>query len=184
MKKIIPALLISTIFGVMLIFQMLIHGQKLTATQLKEQKAKYQLYENEVRTLLQRDDVKATISKNDSVRPILIVNFWASWCTPCISEFKSLNKLLENKELAKHIRVLGINNDTENAAKIVKKTQDEYKLKFPSILNESGSIASSFEITNIPASIVLHEGKVIYFTNKEFDFTNPEFINLLESKIN
>ena len=105
---------------------------------------------------------------------MVILNFWASWCQPCVAEFKSLNKFIKESATGK-IQILGINNDEENALKIIKKTEDKYQLKFESVVDENNEITSQFEITAIPATIVYVKGKVVFFQNKEVDFQSRQF---------
>ena len=46
---------------------------------------------------------------------VVVLNFWASWCPPCLEETQSLNKLQE-QIAAKGGVVLGVSVDDDNAA--------------------------------------------------------------------
>ena len=181
MKKVFPSIIISFVFGVLVILQMVIHGQKITATGLSETASKYASFESQL-TKLSGSTTKGTeldISKIEE--PVIIVNFWASWCKPCLSEFSSLKKLMET--YPKGVRVIGINNDTEDQMKLIEKTENKYKLPFESIADAEGEIAENFNITRVPASIIYHKGKVIYFSNKETDFMANDLRVLVASKV-
>jgi thiol-disulfide isomerase/thioredoxin len=112
---------------------------------------------------------------------LVIVNFWASWCRPCVSEFKTLNKLKDKYQ--DKVFILGINNDEEEPRKKVAMIQSKYKLKFESLVDPKGNYASEFNILALPASIVYHNGKVIAFYNKEHDFMSDEFLELIDSHL-
>ena len=182
MKNILPAILISFTFVGLLISQMLINGQKLSASKSEKIVEKFTFYENQFKKLktteLKYSDFN--ISKID--KPIIVVNFWASWCQPCIGEFKSLNSLVE--KYGEKVFVLGINNDTDEPLKQIEKMKTKHGLKFPSIVDKEGDIASMFNITTIPASIVFHNGKVIATYYSENDFMSDEFISLIKRKTN
>ena len=181
MKKIMISIGLCLGFSVLMILQMLVHGQKLTANKIKTNVEKYSVYESKFATMQVETSQKEKITLKELKEEIVILNFWASWCTPCVAEFKSLNKLIE--KYGKKIKVIGINNDTEDGKKEITKMENKYSLKFPSVVDEEGNIASSFNITRVPATVVYHKGKVIHFSNEEFDFVNKKFTNLLESKL-
>ena len=53
---------------------------------------------------------------------IIIINFWATWCAPCIEEMPSLDKLKSNSEL-KDINIFPINIFTGHSVELAKKFQ-------------------------------------------------------------
>jgi thiol-disulfide isomerase/thioredoxin len=58
----------------------------------------------------------------------LLVNFWASWCAPCVQEMPELSELAA-KDGGKHFNVIGIGIDSPaNLNEFVKKTKVSYPL--------------------------------------------------------
>lgn len=182
MKKFFPAGAIFITFIALLASQMLINGQELSASRVKNNQEMYMLYENQFKVLKGKTTQGENIDLSKLKQDIIIINFWASWCRPCISEFKSLNKLI--KKFGNKIFVLGINNDTKNAKKAVLKVEKEYKLAFQSMLDEKTKYSSAFNVTKIPTSIIFYKGKVLEFSKTEFDFMSNEFLALLSRRIN
>jgi thiol:disulfide interchange protein DsbD len=57
------------------------------------------------------------LDTNQLAGKVVLVNFWATWCVPCIAEFPSFNKL--HKELgARGLVVMGVAMDEEGAARV------------------------------------------------------------------
>ncbi|MEX0799032.1 MAG: hypothetical protein WD025_06290, partial [Bacteriovoracaceae bacterium] len=56
-------------------------------------------------------------------------------------------------------------------------------LNFESMIDLDGSVAKDFFISEIPASIVFHKGKVVHFENREFDFMSKKFLGLIDQKL-
>ena len=48
---------------------------------------------------------------------VVVVNFWATWCVPCIAEIPSFNKL-HRQLAAKGVAVVGVSMDEEGAARV------------------------------------------------------------------
>lgn len=165
-----------------MIVQMTINGSMTSASNVVVGEDKLKAYEK-IFTELKLETTKGSKFKLKELKQeLVILNFWASWCRPCVSEFKGLNKLIDKFPKEK-LLVIGINNDDENPEKAIKKTEEEYKLKFESIKDTDSDLAGKFRINSIPASIVYYKGKVIHYVNKEFDFNNPDFLDLLKTKL-
>lgn len=60
----------------------------------------------------------------------LVVNFWATWCAPCIEEMPDLQKV-QTEYASRGITVVGLAIDNEAA---VKRFGDELKVQFPLLL--------------------------------------------------
>jgi thiol-disulfide isomerase/thioredoxin len=140
-------------------------------------------YESDFKTLnlTTIDDQK--ISFVPSEAPIVILNFWAPWCGPCLDEFPSLISL-RKKFSPKEVLIIGIIMDEENSQEELKKTIEDHGLNFPNVFDKSGMIYNLFNISSIPATIIFHQGKILDFKRGEKDFEAIEFIETLEKLLN
>jgi thiol-disulfide isomerase/thioredoxin len=123
------------------------------------------------------DTKKNEIILKELKEPLVVINFWASWCRPCVSEFKSLNNLKD--QLGDQITIIGINNDDEeDQIVVIEKTEKKYKLKFNSVADSN--LIDNFGFEQIPASVIYHKGKVFRIIKEEFQFDNKEFVEELK----
>ncbi len=179
MKKFFPAIFVAISFTILLTANMVFNGSELSAGKIQNQKEKYSSYEKTYQDLKVTTTKGSKHSLKDVKQPIVILNFWASWCRPCLSEFSTLKELV-NKFPKEKVLILGINNDDENPGRAIKETEKDLKLNFESIIDQDNTITSSFFISRIPASIIFHKGKVIQYTNTEFNFTDTKFVRIID----
>lgn len=181
MKKYIPLLIFIIAFSGFLSTQILWDVFHLNAGQVQEDKQKYSVYETAFQGLKLTTTKSTIIELKQTKEPIILLNFWASWCLPCLKELPSLVKFQE--KFKGRVLVLGINGDEENAQELVKKIESKHKLNFESSLDIDSSIANKFLVSTYPVSIVFHQGKVIYVSKKTHNFMDDEFISMIESAL-
>lgn len=129
---------------------------------------------------LEMQTIEATKMKlKDLPSQIVIVNFWASWCIPCLHEMPSLISL-SSKYSTKELTVVAINTDEDDQLKNIDKIKK--KLSFPSsfviVPDKKFKIADEFKFSAIPVTVIFKKGKVIYFNNGPVDFLKLP-VNLL-----
>lgn len=94
---------------------------------------------------------------------VVVLNFWASWCQPCVEEAPSLNRL--EKHIASHGALLiGVAAD-ENSAAYEKFLQDQAIVfatyRDPATKNERSPIADSYGTTMYPETYIIgRDGKI------------------------
>jgi len=116
--------------------------------------------------------------------PVVIYNFWASWCNPCIEEIPSLMNL-KKKFTDSEVQVLAFNTDEEEQLKNIQKIKKKLKItnEFIIIPDKNTKIAESFNISAIPVTIIFSHGKVVHFSNGPMDFNSQEIIEKMKKWI-
>lgn len=89
---------------------------------------------------------------------VLIVNYWATWCSPCVKEFPGLINV--RREFAESdLHIVGISVDYN--PKPVENFIRQNKVNFPVYIDD-GSIASMMDIGSIPRTLIYdRQGKKI-----------------------
>lgn len=90
----------------------------------------------------------------------IIVDFWATWCSPCLKELPELSKLQKKYE---NIQVIAISVDKSRKINQVKREVKSHHYKFITLLDKSGVYQKKLNIQNIPQTFFLDkDGNIIY----------------------
>ncbi|MGB6199575.1 MAG: TlpA disulfide reductase family protein [Candidatus Acidiferrales bacterium] len=110
---------------------------------------------------------------------VVVLNFWASWCKPCIQEAPSLNELQETIA-PQGGTVLGISVDEDTAA-YEQFLQDEH-ITFPTYDDTSGKTAGIFGTSMYPETYVIsRDGRIARKIVGAQDWQDPGTIEAIES---
>ncbi len=153
----------------------------LNAENVAEDKQKHSVYETNFQALKLTTTKSTTIELRNETAPMIVLNFWASWCFPCLKEFPSLVKFQEKYK--DKIKVIGINGDEENPLENIAKIEKKYQLNFESVADANSVISEKFMINTYPVSIIFHKGKVIYVNKRIHNFMDPEFLSFIDKTL-
>jgi thiol-disulfide isomerase/thioredoxin len=87
-----------------------------------------------------------------------LINFWASWCTPCRQEAPALARLARG--VNGQARVVGVdwNDTTANADEFIK----QHRLSYPILRDGSSAVGERFGLTGLPTTFVLDsDGRIV-----------------------
>ncbi len=114
-----------------------------------------------------------TIRLSDMKGKVVLVDFWATWCPPCLEAFPEL-KALHAKYQKDGFEILGVNLDAhrddvdglEKATPVVRQFLLNYRASWPSVLvgePQKGDPADAYGVDEIPAGFLIdREGKIIH----------------------
>ena len=117
------------------------------------------------------------IELSDQKGKVVFINFWATWCPPCIAEMPSINKLYS--EFRDNDKVMFLMVDVDNERNKSQKFMDKRKFELP-VYTPASAIPSSYMSGSIPTTLVLNKyGKVVFKHEGMGDFSNEEFKDFL-----
>jgi thiol-disulfide isomerase/thioredoxin len=100
-----------------------------------------------------------TVSLSDFRGKIVFLNFWATWCPPCVIEMPSMQKL-HRRFKDKNFIMVAINSQETEAQ--VKSFFNKYKLSFTALLDSSAEVGAWFDVNAFPTTFVLDKkGRII-----------------------
>lgn len=101
----------------------------------------------------------------------VLVNFWATWCAPCVVEMPSLQRL-RDRLASQGFEVLAVNYQ-ENAARI-RPFVERLGLAFPVVRDHDGSLAAEWGVRVFPTSFVVGpDGRIALAVVGEIDWDDP-----------
>ena len=88
----------------------------------------------------------------------IVLNAWATWCTPCRREFPELVDLYErNKD--RGLVVIGLN--LREAPQNVRKFADDFGAKYPIIIDKDGSVIGRYRLLGLPSTWFIDEDGIL-----------------------
>jgi thiol-disulfide isomerase/thioredoxin len=112
---------------------------------------------------------------------VVLLNFWASWCQPCVEEAPSLN-LLQRRIAPLGGTILGVNVGVDDGEDSYEKFLSDYKIDFPTYRDATEKLAASYGTTAYPETYVIdRKGHLDRKIVGPQDWTSPEMMAYLDS---
>lgn len=120
-----------------------------------------------------------THSLSDYKGKVVLVNFWASWCPPCIYEMPKLQKL-KTHFADRPFEVLTINVGEKKYK--VRKFSKIINLDLPVLLDTTSNIFKNWGLKTLPTSFLIDsDGQVRYQVRGDPGWENKETIALIKN---
>ena len=128
-----------------------------------------------------KDDEGKEISFSDFQDKVLLVNFWATWCAPCIREMPSLDRL--KKKINKNFDVIAISVDRDGVKKVKDFFNENKITNLEEYFDTKNSLAKEMNLIGLPTSFFINKkGDLIGYFQGDLEWDNNtviEFINYL-----
>ena len=121
------------------------------------------------------------LSLDDLGNKVVVVNFWATWCTPCTAEMPTLEALWQDYR-ARGLVVLGVSVDRGAPRSLLAPYVEHHRLTFPILLDPDLATAKAWRVSSLPATFIVKPGReVVGMAIGAREWTSPEMRTLLES---
>ena len=112
---------------------------------------------------------------------VVVLNFWASWCPPCLREMPSLERL-RLKMAGRPLEIVAV--DSAETLEEVSAYLSRMKLGFPILLDADGSNTRRWKVFALPTTFLLDaEGRIRYVLTGPTEWDEGEAWRVIESLV-
>lgn len=90
----------------------------------------------------------------------IVIDFWATFCGPCMKELPELSKM---QDKYKEITVIAISNDSPKTKDKAKAHVKSSKYSFITAFDDAGTVKKMLNITDIPRTVLINKDSEIVF---------------------
>lgn len=133
---------------------------------------------------LVRPDVHGKIHELGDYRgQIVLVNFWASWCPPCVKEMPSLQRLDQRLDADQvPFQILAINIGEERA--LMESFLKQVEVKFTVLLDEQSTLVKEWGVYAYPSTFLVDQtGHIRYALFGAIDWDTEQTANIIRSLV-
>ena len=116
-------------------------------------------------------DIAATRGK------VVFLNFWATWCPPCLAEMPSVNAL--RSRFKNDPSVVFVLADIDNNLKRSEKFMKEHQYDLP-VYEPAGPVPQTIFQGTVPTTVIINkQGEIVFFHEGMADYDSPEMARFL-----
>ena len=122
-----------------------------------------------------------TVTPENFGGKLLVLNFWASWCQPCLQEVPSL-EVFSRQFAPEGVVVLGVSVDkNEN---LYRQFLKQFPVTFQVARDPSWDIAANYGTFQLPETYIIdRSGKVVQKVIAAQNWMNPEFVQSIKKML-
>lgn len=133
--------------------------------------------------LLDLDGKKVDIS--DLKGKVVVVDFWATWCGPCIASFPGMQKMVNKYKDKPDVRFVFI--DTWEQGEKKEKNAGDFmtskKYTFHVLMDNDNKVVEQFKVNGIPTKFVIDKEGVIRYKSVGYNGSDDKLISELTAMI-
>ncbi len=122
-----------------------------------------------------------TITRDNFGGKLLVLNFWASWCPPCIDETPSLEQFARTFG-PQGVVVLGISNDRNEGQ--YRRFLQRFHVDFETARDPDNNISASYGTFQLPETYLIdRNGRVVEKVISNQNWMDPDFVARIKAML-
>ncbi len=114
---------------------------------------------------------------NAAKEKVIVINFWATWCPPCIAEMSSLQKLYDVYSSNQEIVFLYVSNESKE---VISKFKTKNKFTFE-VYNPITDYPKIFDVTSIPRTFIINKkGEIVIDESGASDWNSDKIHQVID----
>jgi peroxiredoxin len=110
---------------------------------------------------------------------VVLLNFFATWCSPCREEMPSLEQLFHSYQ-SRGLIILGLSSDTQGKD-VVAPFIEKYGLTFPVLLDPQSQVFNQYRVRGIPTTYLLdRQGRIAGMQTGGLDWNSDAAHKVIE----
>ena len=125
------------------------------------------------------------VNLTDLKGKVVVVDFWATWCGPCVASFPGMQKMVNKYKENPDVKFIFIDtweqgeNKKKNAADFIEKN----KYNFQVLLDEDNKVIEQYKVEGIPTKFVIDKNGMIRFKSVGYDGSDDKLMSELTAMI-
>ncbi|MHC4445597.1 MAG: redoxin domain-containing protein [Planctomycetota bacterium] len=126
------------------------------------------------------------LALSDFKGKVLLLDFWATWCGPCVMAMPHIQKVAD-KFKGKDVVVLGVNSDNIELKKQVGKLLDKRKITYRQLMDPDSKWSKEYKVRGIPCLVLIDKKGIVQdvstgFSSGEVDELAEKIEKLLKGE--
>ena len=114
---------------------------------------------------------------------VVLLNFWATWCPPCVREMPSMERLHQQID-AEDFEVIAVNQMEDGDQVFAFTGQLEIEPTFEILFDSTSRVSRAYGVRGLPTTYLIDkQGKVRYRAVGGRDFHHPEVVQIIKQLI-